>query len=296
MTMNNTWGFNQYDTNWKSAETLIRNVIDCASKGGNYLLNVGPTGLGEIPDASIERLAVVGRWMKQNGDAIYGTQAGPFPRPLPWGRVTRKGQRMFLHVFEAGATKIDLTGLKTKVRRVYPIGEPSKSLPYSTTESGITVNLPKTSALVPVYVLEFGGEPIATPPTLVPNAKGILDLPAGAAETTGGIQYESNSQALGFWTHVGDTASWAVEIKKWAPVRVSITLACEKGYEGSTYAVDVAGQTVSGRVPYTGGWGKFTTITLGTVTLKPGRTRVVVRPIKMPAGAVMNLRRVVIEP
>src|SRR5581483_1384744 len=73
MTMNNTWGYKKSDNNWKSTETLVRNLIDCASKGGNYLLNVGPTGEGLIPEASIERLKQVGEWMRVNGKAVYGT-------------------------------------------------------------------------------------------------------------------------------------------------------------------------------------------------------------------------------
>ncbi len=104
MTMNKTWGFRKDDQDWKSAEVLVRNLIDCASKGGNYLLNVGPTAEGLIPGPSVERLAEVGRWMKVNHTAIYGTKASPFEQ-LFWGRCTQKpggiGQtRLFLHVFD----------------------------------------------------------------------------------------------------------------------------------------------------------------------------------------------------
>jgi alpha-L-fucosidase len=70
MTMNDTWGFKSYDNNWKPTQTLIRNLCDIASKGGNYLLNVGPTSEGEIPAPSVERLAEVGKWMQVNGAAI----------------------------------------------------------------------------------------------------------------------------------------------------------------------------------------------------------------------------------
>ena len=75
MTMNDTWGYKSYDDNWKSAEALVRNLVDIASKGGNYLLNVGPTSEGVIPQPSVDRLREIGKWMKANGDAIYGTSA-----------------------------------------------------------------------------------------------------------------------------------------------------------------------------------------------------------------------------
>ena len=74
MTMNDTWGFKTSDDNWKSAETLIHNLVDVAAKGGNYLLNVGPTAEGLIPPESVERLAAMGDWMDVNAEAIYGSR------------------------------------------------------------------------------------------------------------------------------------------------------------------------------------------------------------------------------
>jgi alpha-L-fucosidase len=82
MTLNDTWGFKKDDQNWKPLQTIIRNLCDIASKGGNYLLNVGPDSHGEIPTESVKRLADVGSWMKVNGDAIYGTTSTPFGEEL----------------------------------------------------------------------------------------------------------------------------------------------------------------------------------------------------------------------
>ena len=91
MTMNDTWGYKSYDDNWKSTKDLILKLSEIVSKGGNFLLNVGPTSIGEIPEASITRLREIGEWMDVNHDAIYGTKASPFSY-LPWGRATLKGQ------------------------------------------------------------------------------------------------------------------------------------------------------------------------------------------------------------
>jgi alpha-L-fucosidase len=75
MTMNDSWGYKRSDPNWKPASVLLTNLIDIASKGGNFLLNVGPTDKGVIPDESVTRLAEMGKWLKVNGEAIYGTQS-----------------------------------------------------------------------------------------------------------------------------------------------------------------------------------------------------------------------------
>ena len=103
MTMNETWGYKSYANNWKSVETLVRNLIDIASKGGNYLLNVGPKSDGTFPQESIDILKGIGEWMKINGESIYGTTASPFA-PVSWGRVTRKENKrntiLYLHVFD----------------------------------------------------------------------------------------------------------------------------------------------------------------------------------------------------
>jgi alpha-L-fucosidase len=89
-TLNNTWGFKKNDHEWKSAETLTRLLFDISAKGGNYLLNVGPTAEGLIPQESLEILAKVGDWMKVNSECIYTTQASPFKTEFSWGNITQK--------------------------------------------------------------------------------------------------------------------------------------------------------------------------------------------------------------
>lgn len=77
-TINNTWGYKVTDNNWKPVKRLIFNLVDIVSKGGNYLLNVGPTAEGVIPEPSVERLLAIGRWLRVNGEAIYGAGRSPF--------------------------------------------------------------------------------------------------------------------------------------------------------------------------------------------------------------------------
>ena len=98
-TINDTWGFKVNDHNWKSTTDLIRKLVDIVSKGGAYLLNVGPTAEGTIPQPSVERLLAMGEWLKVNGEAVYDTRPGPI-QGVDWLRTTVKPGRLYLHVFE----------------------------------------------------------------------------------------------------------------------------------------------------------------------------------------------------
>ena len=156
MTMNDTWGFRTDDKNWKSVEKLVRNVIDTASKGGNYLLNIGPTPEGEIPQASIERLEGIGKWMSVNGESIYGTTASPF-RKLTWGRCTQKPGKLYLHVFQWPEMELVVPGLKDTVEKAYLLADPEKkSLTVSKRGDDVVIQLPEKApdAIASVVVVQ----------------------------------------------------------------------------------------------------------------------------------------------
>jgi alpha-L-fucosidase len=171
MTMNDTWGFRTADNHWKSTETLVRNLIDIASKGGNYLLNVGPTGGGEIPQASLERLAAIGAWMKVNAESIHGTTASLFAK-LPWdGRSTTRiaadgSTRIYLHVFSRPSDgKIALPGLQTRPDNARILG--GKNITITGTPGEWSVEVPDgpLDPLATVICLDFKSRPVvaATP-------------------------------------------------------------------------------------------------------------------------------------
>jgi len=130
MTMNRSWGYNSWDNNWKSSEMLIKNLIESASKGGNYLLNIGPKPDGSFPQESVTRLKEIGDWMRINQEAIYKTKANPL-QDLTWGRMTVKeaGKKTLLYVSVYDWPKdgkLVIPDLTNKVRSVQLLADEKK--------------------------------------------------------------------------------------------------------------------------------------------------------------------------
>ena len=162
MTMNETWGYKVDDTNFKSTETLLRNLIDIASKGGNYLLNIGPMATGEVPQPEVDRLHEMGKWLAVNGEAIYATgptlfgdEAGSFsatekdkdgkPKFIPtwkW-RSTTTANRIYIHFFEWPGTKFQLSKIPRQVTGAWLLADSAQSpLKLTRSAGGIDVTLP----------------------------------------------------------------------------------------------------------------------------------------------------------
>jgi alpha-L-fucosidase len=300
MTMNNTWGYSRLDHDWKSATTLIRNLIDCASKGGNYLLNVGPTADGYIPAESIERLNEVGRWMDKNAESIYGTVASPFPKPMPWGAVTQKPGRLYLHVWKPQNGAIVLPGLLNRTGQASLLSDPRIRLRTSRVPGGIRVEVPQPlpDSSATVIVLPVEGKPRVAPPSpLEPDAAGAITLSAVDATAVPPARFEEPKQAIGYWTDPKATVSWTVRFPKPGRYTVSIEQAVAPDTAGAEFAVEVAGATIPGRCRATGGWEDFVTVDLGEIEIpRAGLHTVTVRPVAMPGYAVMNLRSLCLKP
>jgi len=148
MTLNGHWGYYLGDEKWKSTEVAVRTLVDIVSKGGNFLLNVGPTGEGIIPAGSAERLHEVGAWLKVNGEAIYGTTGTPFKK-FDWGRCTKKttakGTTLYLHVFQWPADgKLLVPGLRNTVVSASLL-DGGKVLKVSGGNEGVMLTLPATA-------------------------------------------------------------------------------------------------------------------------------------------------------
>ena len=125
LTLNNNWGYASGDHHYKSAEMVIHMLVECVSKGGNLLLNVGPDAKGRIPKESVKILEEVGEWMDENSKSIYGCGYAGIHKP-EWGRYTRKGNKIYAHVMEAQAGAIPLTGIHGKIKKLRRVSDNSE--------------------------------------------------------------------------------------------------------------------------------------------------------------------------
>jgi alpha-L-fucosidase len=141
MTLNKTWAYNANDREYKSAEFLIRSLVEVASRGGNFLLNVGPQPDGLIQPEFQQRLRAVGDWIAINGESIFGTTFGPVQN-MKSVRSTAKRSKLFLHIFDWPPSPLEISGLEAKVLSAHMLAS-GQSLKFRQTERGLQIDLPR---------------------------------------------------------------------------------------------------------------------------------------------------------
>ena len=275
MTMNTSWGYKHYDQNWKSTETLIRMLVDIASKGGNLLLNVGPNALGEIPQPSVERLREIGKWMDVNGESIYGTEASPFFK-LPWGRCTRRdmedGTLLYLHVFHWPEEKVlEVPGLTSGVRRAFLLSDRNRE--FSTRKSGNNLMI-ELKGEVPdlantVVVLEIKGEPEVISNMPAPE-EGKIVLTAEFADihnpgygTHAQLSGEGDEAVITGWSDPRARLEWMFRQPEGAAYSVKAHLRTDSD---NRLIIEVDGEVIEAEIASTEG--AFREISLGEIDLQ----------------------------
>ncbi len=305
LTMNDTWGFKKNDQNWKSSRTIIRNLSDISSKGGNFLLNIGPDSAGRIPEPSVNILKDIGRWMKTNSEAIHATEAGPFPRRLPWGRVTQRrdddgSTTLYLHVWDWPANgELLLPTLQTKPSsaRILATGKRAST---KVANDGLHVRLhgDAPDADVSIVKLTFKKPLVITQrPYVQPDDDGAFTLAALDADRHGSLQGDIPIEGSGAgaylarWHHdewrvdyqlkTHAARSWRVTAEVRAAKPAKLTLKC------GTNEVEAS-------IPATTG-DAFQTVELGVIALPAGETALDLRPLR-GRWSPIDLRTVRLSP
>jgi alpha-L-fucosidase len=300
-----SWGYNKYETEFKTERDLIRMLVEVVSKGGNLLLNVGPKPDGTIQDEFVTRLNAMGDWMKVNSEAIYGTTASPFAKLPFFGRATTKGNRVYLHVFQwpAGGT-IRVPGLKNTVHRARLLANPKTPLPTSRDGDDILVNVPSSAPdeIASVIELTLDG-PAETVPFLIrADEKGTFELGVESSEIETRFEQRAKKEnLLGHvyltrWTRPDDIPTWTVTLPKAGAYQVDIAYSAGARSEGTEFTVVSGANQLSGKVRNTGSDLVFKSFRLGTLNLPAGEQIIQVKAVIRGGTEAMNLEKLTLTP
>jgi len=299
-TLNQTWGYSRFDQEWKTPANVVQRLVEIVSKGGNYLLNIGPMGDGTVPPPTVAVLEQVGAWTQKNGESIYGTSACPLT-DFPWGRCTVRGDRMYLHAFTRPAGGVlRLSGLKNDVRSAYRLAEPGQRLEIDRKDDvlSVTVGPRGWDEFDTVVVLEVSGAPQTDPPLVTQGSDIPFQLDYRLAVTTGRAIKRFNRDGgfhIAKWTGPEDACEWRLLVSQPGRYRVLISYTAPRESAGRRYAVRIGDQSLERAVVGTGEGYHYREFDLGVVELKKaGPLTVRVAPVSA-GGNLMYFQHLVLR-
>ncbi len=298
-----SWGYRSDDDNFKSIATLIRNLIDQSSKGGNYLLNVSPTAEGTLKSEATERLKAIGSWMDKNNEAIYDTQASPTTEEPKWGRITMKTVDskglLYLHVYDwADGASLPIR-LKNNVEACYLLIDKKRTFKTTSFEDGIQVQLSGNApdSIASVIVLKLKEMPNALPQKqLEQDKEGVVALPAFRAQYENlqgpGAQYDERKDCIGNWDSETARVYWKFTVKNPGIFNLMGQVA---GKEDTEVIISINGKSKILKISVDGNPKKFKKLVMGSFTIdKPGEYEISFMPIARKWNPV-NLREVKLQ-
>jgi alpha-L-fucosidase len=300
-----SWGYNKYETHFKTERDLIRMLVEVVSKGGNLLLNVGPRPDGTIQEEFVTRLNAMGRWMKVNGEAIYGTTASPFATLPFYGRATTRGNTVYLHVFQWPADgRLRVPALNNKVAGARLLGQTDAKIAVTAQAGEVVLSLPAEAPdeVASVVALDLDGPPRAEPYRSRPDSNGVISLGVESSEIQSSFgQRAKFENALGrvfltSWTRKDDVPAWTVEVPRAGRYKVQMSYAAENRSTGTPYVIAAGAARLEGKVESTGGGWVFKTSPVGEIDLAAGVQAVEVRAGIRGGVEAMNLERVIFTP
>ncbi len=299
-TTNESYGYNKNDHSHKPPSFFIRLLAKAGSKGGNLLMNVGPMGTGEIDPVDVKILRGIGKWLKPNGEAIYGVERSPLPVPA-WGVITKKKNKIFLHVFDwPNDGNLILGGLKSKIKKAYFLSELNKrTIEFKRiNEKDVLLKVPKTApdSVNTVIAVEYE-EPLATDSVklLAANIKAnplhVFDGKLHGKK----IKYGSGNPKSDFisqWLSANAYVNWNCRLNNASKFKVSIIYTAPKESVGNIYKVTVGNKSFVRKVKE----GRYKEFPLGKVNLKKGEFEIRISAEKIKKGNLFFPTKIILTP
>ncbi|MGO4494791.1 alpha-L-fucosidase [Paenibacillus sp. 2RAB27] len=301
-TLNHSWGYNQTDHAWRSPEEVLHDMIHVVSMGGNYVINVGPTGDGNFDAKSLELLGVIGNWLELNGESIYASQGSPIGR-TPWGRCTRKGSTLYLHVWDWPAHgELLLPGIRNSIQDCYLLADTAKTtlshrLLNDCGDHLIELQTEAPDSMCIVVAVEFDGELDVNPRQVlfaggVTNVFGVFD-----GELYGeALRYDTGKKGrdnVKNWSSRQDYMQWKFRVMDAGAYKVTAVYGADEASAGGSFEIAVGQDKLVAAVTNTGGEYQFQSSEIGLFHFHaPGEYVITVQPNTICGNVLMNLKEI----
>ncbi len=301
-TTNESYGYSKFDLSHKPPEHFIVLLAEAVSKGGNMLMNIGPRGDGTIDPLDQNILHGIGAWMAQYSESIYACDRTPLP-VQNWGTSTRKGNRLYLHVFHWPTDgKLLVTGLRTDPKTTTLLGASTKITAHRISANDVELTVPAAAPnnADSVLALDFSTEPAINRSRLLaakgePTTLHVFDgTLAGHGAKYGDAK--STRDVIEEWTSTEATISWPVRVATPGKFKVTVNYNTAEKTAHGAYVLSVADQQLSGHVTATENVSIFRTDDLGTITLPAGEFTLTVKPTDLGGESLMRLRQLELTP
>jgi alpha-L-fucosidase len=265
-THNDSWGYSDFDNNFKSTSEVLELLVDVASKGGNLMLNVGPDGLGRLPDESVYTFLEVGKWLQVNGESIYGTNGSPLGA-MPWGHITQRPGKLYSHVSHPPKNrKMIVPGIDSKVSKAYLLAT-GETLSVEKLHGDLYVNLPDSlpDNRNSVVVLEYQDKLLThtEQATIVSKQYDDVTLEASFATVNGesSIKKYSTMHYFGDWKHdftisgltaTDKQATWQIKVTEPSAYKISFNYSASASQMDQEGVMSIAGKDYFFKVLETG--------------------------------------------
>ncbi len=286
---NSHWGYYETDQNWKTPAYCIRLLLRINSKGGNLLLNVGPTKEGLFPQPCLDLLSGIGGWMGRHGNTVYGSDISPIQNP-GFGEATYNDSLYYLHVWNVDATRTIHVPLSTDYGISTALYEDGSPVPC--TSDGYMIDV------------QLGGvtlDPIATVVRLdvldyvAMDSDSVYACTTGFARVVGSALHVGSGSVLEGWTRHEDYAQWKLKAEEAGRFEVVLEYSAAPGYDGRWITVGSGAEEITCRTVSTGGWNEYRDFHVGALSVGEGWSNLTVRP-GGEGGADIQLKAVYLVP